>query len=145
MKSNRIADLFRRERDLSRAIRRKEEWYHELVETAISTGAFRYETTPKSDSSPAGSRHERLVIKYNEIEEEIDMLKAERDKVTEQIVVLISKLPPRERRVMKARHVDHDTVESIMKRFGLTYQTYKQYHSQAMKRMELNLDNIYQT
>ena len=73
------------------------------------------------------------------------MLKAERDKVTEQIVMLISKLPPRERRVMKARHVDHDTVESIMKRFGLTYQTYKQYHSLAMKRMVLNLDNIYQT
>lgn len=144
MQFKKITKLIRKEGQLDRSIRRKSERYMELVEAATSTGSFRYDQEKVTGSSPDGSRQERLVTMYIELGTEIEAEENKRKEVRQQLMHLIGKLPPRERRIMKARHIDHMEVEEIMKQTGISYETYKAYHHRAMNRLESMLDNVHQ-
>lgn len=142
LKNRRVKELFRKERRLDREIRRKWEQHEELVAGATSAGSFRYDQDRVTGSSPDGSKQERIVIRFVELEKEIMMMAEEQEKLIKTIRILISVLPPRERRIMQARHLYHEEVQSIMTRFGISYDTYRTYHSRAMKQMEQTIDGV---
>ena len=141
MRNKRIVELFGKERRLNRELNRKTERYAELVEKAISTGSFRYDQEKVTGSILDGSRQERIVAEYMLLEEEVQELTERLYEVQMQIAKLISKLPPRERRLMCDRHIKHENPEEIMKRYEITYETYRTYHCRAMKRMENMMQN----
>lgn len=136
-------ELIRKEGRLARSIRRKEEKHAELKAAAASTGSFHYDQEKVTGPAPEGSRHELLVLKYLELESEIEEEKIALEEVTGTLRQLISILPPRERRLMMARHLDHMDPEEVMERFGLSYEQYRQYHSRAIKRLEKEMDNCH--
>ena len=135
MRNKRIIELFGKERSLNRELNRKTEKYAELVEKAISAGTFRYEQEKVKGSTPDGSRQERIVAEYMMLEDEVQELEGRLHEVQMKIAGLISQLPPRERKLMRDRHMYHENPEEIMKRYEITYETYKTYHRNAMKRM----------
>lgn len=145
MKNRRVKELFRRERRIARELKRKTEQYEALVAEATSTGSFRYDQDKVIGSSPDGSRQERIVLEYLELEEEIMKLAEEQEALIGWIRKLIGTLPPRERRIMVARHLYHEETEEVMRRFGISYETYKIYHKNAVKRMQKTIDSIPQT
>lgn len=142
MNNRRVKDLFRREQRIARELQRKKEQHETLVTEATSTGAFCYDQEKVTGSSPDGSRQERLVIRYLELEEEILKLALEQEALIEWIRKLIGLLPERQQKIMTARHLDHVEVADIMKTFGISYETYKIYHKNAVKRMQAVLDSI---
>lgn len=143
--NRRTKELFRKERRLEREIRRKQEQHEELVAEATSTGSLRYDQDKVTGSSPDGSRQERIVMEYVELEKEIMQLAEQHEEVMRQIRILIGTLPPRERKIMTARHMYHAEVQEIMTRFKISYESYRVYHSSAMKRLEKVIDSINKT
>ena len=138
-----VRDLFRREEDLIRSIRRMEERYEELETKATSTGSFRYDQEKVKGSLPDGSRHEKIVVLMTVVEKEIRKKKEELDEVQQLIRSLIGPIMmPRIRSTMIYRHVEHHTPEECMQHFGYEYETYKIYHKMGMKAMQLRLDDV---
>lgn len=142
MKNRRVKELFRKERRIAREISRKMEWYEELVTKATSTGSFRYDQDKVTGSTPDGSRQERIVIKYVELEREIMELEGEQEAMIMQIEKLIGILPEREKEIMTARYLKRKEVEDIMQEFQISYETYRIYHKRAIRRMEHGIDNV---
>lgn len=142
MKSRRVTELFGKERHLRRSIRRKLEHYDELVAEATSTGSLRYDQDKVIGSAPEGSRQDKLVPEYVELRKEISRLQEQLSMIHSQIGQLIAVLPPRERRVMYARHMQGESVERIMKQFGISYETYRVYHKTALIRMERRFEEV---
>lgn len=142
MKNRRVKELFRKERRIEREIRRKMEWYEELVAKATSTGSFRYDQDKVTGSSPDGSRQERIVVKYVELEKEIVELEGELMALITKMEELIGILPAREKEIMTARYLKQKEVEDIMQEFKISYETYKIYHKRAIRRMEQQFDKV---
>ena len=139
MSRRKVQELLSRERHLRRSIDRKKERYEELVAEAMSTGTIRYDQDRETGSAPDGSRQERFVPQYVQIEHEIEYMSRVLEETRTMLGKLIGELPERERRIMKARHMEHREIEDIMKQFGITYETYKVYHKTAIRRMEKKL------
>lgn len=142
MKNRRVKELFRKERRIEREIRRKMEWYEELVAKATSTGSLRYDQDKVTGSSPDGSRQERIVVKYVELEKEIVELEGELMALITKMEELIGILPAREKEIMTARYLKQKEVEDIMQEFKISYETYKIYHKRAIRRMEQQFDKV---
>ena len=142
MKNRRVKELFQRERRLAREIQRKAERYEELVALASSTGSFNYDQDKVTCSTPDGSRQERTVIQYVELEKEIMELEGEHEALAIQIERLIGSLPEREKQIMSERYLKRREVEDIMQEFQISYETYRVYHHMAMKRLEKKIDSV---
>lgn len=136
----RFREIVARTEYLRRDIVRKKERKAELEEAAASTGSFLYDQERVTGSSPIGSRQERLVMKYIELEKQIREEEEQLKHLEKKIRIVIGKLPERERKLMAARHIEHRSVEECMQRFGYSYETHRARYSRAVRRIEQMLE-----